>query len=237
VLAGGEVEAKKKWEWTIVTYFWAADMSVDVAIDNVPVIGEDIRAKDLIDKVEVVVPVHVEGRRGKGGGFLDLSYMELADKLSVPDGPSIDADLAQILLEAGGFYRLKGGDSGLDVLFGVRVFEVDLDMDIAAPPPDDLQTRVDVSETLTDGFVGLRHSGPIGKKWSYGVRGDIGAGDTDLALNGILRFVYQFGQTGKYSLSLGWRYQKFELEEEDDGTRVDTDIIMSGPGVGFLMRF
>lgn len=236
-LAGSEVEAKQGWEWTFSPYFWLADMSVDVAIDDTPVIAEDIMAKDLIDKVEAVVPLHFEGRRGRGGFLLDLSYMDLGDKLSVPGGPSIDADLQQTLLEVGGFYRPKGGDSGLDILFGVRVFDIDLEMDITVPPPVDLQTTQEVSENLTDGFVGLRHSGPIGKKWSYGVRGDIGAGDTDLALNGIVRIGYQVGKTGKYSLLLGWRYQKFEIEEEDGGSRVETDLVMSGPGVGFLMKF
>jgi hypothetical protein len=163
--------------------------------------------------------------------------MEIGDKLSLPAGERIKVDLDQILFEAGGTYRPKGGDKGLDIIFGVRVFDISQEMDITIPPPDDIQTTVEVSENLTDGFVGLRHTGSIGKKWSYGVRGDIGAGDTERALNGIVRFGYQFGQTGKYSLSLGYRYQSFELEEEDDGAKVDTDLVMSGPGVGLQIKF
>jgi hypothetical protein len=235
VAAVFEVEAGQEWEWTVLPYFWAADMSVDVAIDDVPVSSMDIRAKDLVDTVETVVVAYLEGRRGRGGLFLDVSYLELSDGLT-PGGVRVDVDLAQTMLEAGGLYRLTGGDRGLDVLFGVRVFDLDQEMDITVPGASQAES-VDVTESMTDGIVGLRYGGPIGKKWSYAVRADIGEGDTERSLNGILRFGYRLGATGKYSLDLGWRYLKFEIEEEDGGSRVDTDLAMSGPGIGFRISF
>jgi hypothetical protein len=229
-----DVEAGQEWEWTVLPYFWAADMSVDVAIDDVPVSSMDIRAENLVDTVEMVVVAYFEGRRGRGGLFMDVSYLELSDGLT-PGGVRIDVDLAQTMLEAGGLYRLKGDDAGLDVLFGVRVFDVDQEMDVSVP--GFATESVDVTESMTDGIVGLRYGGRIGKKWSYAVRGDIGEGDTERSLNGILRFGYRVGATGKYSLDFGWRYMKFEIQEEDDGSRVDTDLAMSGPGIGFRISF
>ena len=234
LLPGGKAEAADNWEWTLVPFFWLADIGVDVVIDDTPVLGLDIKATDLIDKVEMVFSGRFEGRRGRGGFFVDLTYMSLSDSLTLPDGPSIDADLSQTLFEGGGFYRLKDESSGLDLLVGVRVFEIDSVMDIGL---GDELTTVDSTTTQVDGFIGLRYVGPIGKKWSYALRGDIGAGDTELSLNALVGFGYEVGQTGKYSLVFGWRHLQFETEETEGSTKVTSDMSLSGPGVGLQIKF
>jgi hypothetical protein len=233
-LPGGKAEAAEDWEWTFVPYFWLADMGADVTIDDTPVLEIDIRATDLIDKVEIAFQGHLEGRRGRGGFFMDLTYMEIADSLTLPDGPSIDADMTQALIEGGGFYRLQGESSGLDVLFGVRVFEIDQELVITA---DRGQATIDDTATFTDGFVGLRYAGSLGEKWSFRVRGDVGAGDSELALNGVVAFGYEVGKSGKYSLHFGWRVLDYEIEAEDEGAKVETDLTMSGPALGFQIKF
>lgn len=233
-LSIGRAEAAEDWEWTFAPYFWVADMGMDMTIDDVPALGIDVKATDLLDKVELVFQAHFEGRRGRGGFFADLTYMEITDSLAVPNGPSIDADVTQILLEGGGLYRLKDESSGLELLFGVRVFEIDQVMEIS----DALnQTTVDVTTTMTDGFVGLRYGGPIGKKWSYKLRGDVGTGDTELTWNAIVGFGYEMGKTGKYSLVLGYRYLQFEFEEEDGGAKIESDMTFSGPAIGLQIDF
>jgi len=234
LLPGGRAEAADDWERTLVPFFWLADMGVDVTIDGDPALGLDIKATDLIDKVEFAFSTRFEGRRGRGGFLVEMTYLSLADSLTLPDDVSIDADFTQVLLEGGGFYRLKNENSGLDVLFGFRVFEIDQVMDISSG--DELMT-VDSTTTLTDGFIGLRYGGPIGKKWSYQLRGDIGTGDTELSLNGIVGFGYEFGKTGKYSLVFAWRHLQFEIEENDGSTKVASDMSLSGPGVGLKIKF
>ena len=233
-LGGASAEAADEWEWTLIPYFWLADIGVDVAINGEPGLGIDIKATDLIDKVDLVLQAHFEGRRGRGGFFTDLIYMELSDTLVMPDGVSIDADFSQTLFEAGGFYRLKDENSGLDLLYGVRFFEIDQVMDIT---DGEDRTTVDSSSSFTDGFVGLRYSGSIGEKWSYWLRGDVGAGDTERSLNAKVGFGYDVGKTGRYTMVFGYGYLNLEIEDVEGSTRVESDITLSGPAIGLEIKF
>ncbi len=99
------------------------------------------------------------------------------------------------------------------------------------------QATVDATTTMTDGFVGLRYGGAIGKKWSYKLRADVGTGDTELTWNAIVGFGYEMGKTGKYSLVLGYRYLQFEFEEVDGSTKIESDMTFSGPAIGLQISF
>ncbi len=245
-LSGAEAAVAGEWEWTLIPYVWASDVSLDVKVNGDPVIGEDVSFSNLVDKLDFGSQLHFEGRRGKGGFFLDLAYFEFSDSETLSGGgipPLLDGTLVETketdsFFEAGGFYRL-GSSDGLEVLFGVRVIDLEQKIDITVPslPPPFDQTRVDTDDSFTDGFVGLRYSGPIGEKWGFTARGDVGAGDTELTWNAVLLFGYQFGQAGKYSLLFGYRQMEIELEENDGDVKVETDLGLSGPIGGLRIKF
>jgi len=243
-LSGAEAAVAGDWEWTLIPYVWASDVSLDVNVDGDPLIGEDVSFSDLVDKVDFASQLHFEGQRGKGGLFFDLSYFEFSDSETLTGGgipPLLDGTLVETkekdsFLEVGGFYRPKGSSHGLDVLFGVRIINVDQKIDITLPFLVD-PTRVRIDDSFTDGFVGLRYSGPIGENWGFSARGDVSAGGTELTWNTVLLFGYQFGQTGKYSLLFGYRQMEIELEENDGDVKVETDIGLSGPIAGLSIKF
>ena len=245
-LPTGQSHAAEDWQWTITPYLWASDIGMEVTVRGDEVLDTEIAFGDLLDKVDFALSAHFEGQRGKGGFLTDLTYIDLGSTMTVsgtagppapPDGTVVDTDLRLVVFEGGGFYRPQGGKTGLDMLLGVRYISMDQGFDIAVPAPLEVQTTVESSSSLTDAFVGLRYSGRLTKKWGYQIRGDVGAGGTDLTLNGIAAFTYQFGKTGKYSLGLGYRYMNIEIEEKKEGVTTKTDLTMSGAFAGFMITW
>ena len=74
-------------------------------------------------------------------------------------------------------------------------------------------------------------------KWCYGARADIGGGGTDGTFNALAAIGYTFGETGLFSLDLGYRYMTIKLENNQDGTNIESEITMSGPLLGFIFNF
>lgn len=230
-LPGMRVEAS--WEWTFVPYVWVSDVSMDVRSRGEPVGGVEVDFSDLLDKVDYALQGHVEGRRGRGGLLLDLTYIQLGKTQEIM-GVTIFPDIELSILEGGGVFNPSGESNGLDVLYGVRVIDIDQEVDIIPPLQPDTRLRAaETATTLVDGFAGLRYTAPIGRKGSFIIRGDVGAGDTDLTLNATGGFGIGLGQSGKYALLVGYRHMEIELEEGE----VETDLTMSGPILGFRIRF
>lgn len=242
--ASAESAVAQEWEWVVAPYVWASDTSVDVFVNNEPVFGADLSFSDLIDKIDMALQLHVEGRRDKFGFFLDLTYLDLGETTTTPANPPlpgdtvIDTDIELTMIEAGGTYWPSGELSGLSLLLGVRVIDLGVDVIITPPSPSPLSgTRVQSSVTLTDGFAGLRYVAPLGQRWILTLRGDAGAGDSDLTWNASAILGYQFGKNNRYNMLLGYRHLVIEFEDNIDGVRVEVEQTMSGPEVGFAFRF
>lgn len=231
------------WEWTIVPYVWASDVGLDVDVSGDPVIAADVSFQDLLDKLDVGAQIHFEGRKGKGGFFVDLTFLSLSDDRTtspdppLPGGTVIESSLDTGLYEGAGFYRPKGGERGFDVLFGVRVIDQEQVVEVTFPPPSSASTSSEISPTLTDGFIGARYTGAIGRKWAWGIRGDVGSGDTDVTWSANGLFSFTFDQAGHYTLAFGYRHMEIDFDEAGGGKDVSTTATFSGPLIGFAFRF
>lgn len=141
------------------------------------------------------------------------------------------------MYEIGGFFRPSGGTHGLDLLFGARIIDLDMVLDITLPGPLMLSTTVTSSNSFTDGFAGLRYQAPFAERWSFTLRGDAGAGDSELAWNTSALLGYHVGKQRQNIILFGYRHMEIELEDSSSGLLVQTDLTMSGPIVGFAFRF
>jgi hypothetical protein len=241
-LPAGRTEAAD-WEWSIIPYVWTTDISMDVTVNDEPVLGGDLAFPDLVDKIDLTGMVHFEGRNGDMGFFVDALYLAVSDDHTteprplLPGGTLVRSDLDTGLYEAGGFFRLLDRGHVLDLLLGVRVIDMERQTDITLPAPSTLATAVDSSETLLDGITGLRYIQPLGDRWNFGIRADLGLGDTEQTWNLLGTAGVRFGKTDKYSLAFGWRHMDIEMEDDDSsGVEIGTDLTLSGPVVGFIFR-
>jgi len=229
-------------EWIVTPYLWGADTSLDMLVRDDPVFSGDLDFSDLVDKLDFAFQIHVETRKDGLGFFFDGTLLETSDDIQssaappLPGSTTIDTGAEVTILEAGGFYRPSGQPYGFDMMLGVR--SIDLDIDVTLTPPSPLDARViDGSASLVDGFIGLRYSAPLGGNWVVSLRGDVGAGDSDLTYNLSGLLGYGFGADDRYTLLFGYRHFTVEYEESDGGFPIEVDMTMSGPELGFAFRF
>jgi hypothetical protein len=236
-------------EWTVAPYLWAADVGVDLTINDDPALGTTVPFKDLVDKLDGAFMAHAEVRSGRFGGLFDMIYIDLGDSSTTavgPGGPILgdlvtDTRLKLQLYELAGFVRIGQPDATrpkIDVLLGVRRTDLDLSVDITLPGPggNTIFRRVDVSET--DIFSGVRVVGRFSERWGYRVRADYGTGGTEGTVNLLATAGYSFGQNGRFGIDVGYRYLNSEFENASASSLgTETDITMSGPVLGFVFNF
>jgi hypothetical protein len=235
-------------DWTIAPYLWTSDVAMDVSINGDPTLGADVAFKDLVDKLDMAFMGHIEASSGSFGGFFDVIYISLGDEKVInlgPGGPilgdlEVDTNLSMNIYELGGLYRIRGdglASSAFDIIGGLRQIDMTTNLNIVLPGPGAMPVggKIDISET--DLFIGARLVGEFSEKWHYKLRADIAGGGTEGTINGLAAVGYTFGQTGLFSLDLGYRYMSIELKDGDADETVKTDITMSGPVLGFIFNF
>jgi hypothetical protein len=242
LLPGTRADAAE-WEWTITPYLFASDIGMDLTANDEPVLGAVITFQDLLDKRELAAMVHFEGRRGKVGFLVDALYLSVSSGRTttghpiVPDGTTVDSDIETGIYEAGGFYRMLGEGRAFDLLLGARLIPLQQETHVAFPSPTPIKTTISGSDDVLDGFVGLRYGQPLGGRWDFVIRGDVGAGDSDLAWNAFGALGLRCGKTGKYTLRFGWRQLVVESESESTiGVDIENELTFSGPVVGFAIK-
>ncbi len=220
------------WNWSITPYLWATEIREDLLLDGRVVGGNDTEFKDLVDKIESSLQLHFEGVRDRWGMFLDLSTVEVSDSGEGEFGIlRLDADIEEMVIEAGAIYRPAGGARHLDVLFGVRYLKIDEDYRITGG----LQPRsLAVDEDYVDALVGVRYHVPLSERWLISLRGDVSAPGTDFTWTAQGLVGWQFGKRLRSAIFLGYRYRALEY---DKGDFLQVDKSLSGPGLGLKIGF
>ncbi len=204
-----------EWNYSLTPYLWAT------AIDGTQGVGGqtvelDASFGDLLEILDIGLAAHFEANSQQWGWFGDVFYAELSDKKNRPVG-TLGGEIKQTVAELGATYRLN---DTLEGLVGLRYQESDTRLRIL-----NVGTRR-AEEKWTDGFAGLRWTPIDNGKWQFRLRGDIGAGDSDLVWLGYLGLGYQFND--KVALQAGYRY--LDTDYEDGG--FTWDIAQSGLGLG-----
>jgi hypothetical protein len=233
-----------EWEWDLIPYLWATGAGLDVDLNNDQVLGGDASFTDLVDKLDLAAMIHFEGRTGRVGFFVDAMYVSLEDSTTrppnlplLPNGTSVDAELTLGRYEGAGYYRFEVGSADIDLLLGLRLVDLDQQVDITRTPPPAGSTSASVSDPLLDGFLGGRFHMPFAKRFWFDLRGDVGFGETKSSWTANAGVGMWFGQKQKYGLELA--YEHFEIEAEKAGNlgNVDSKVQLTGPLVGFVFRF
>jgi hypothetical protein len=238
-------------DWLVAPYVWAADTSLDLSINGDPALGATLPFSDLIDKLDNAFMLHIEGRPSSSdiGGFFDILSMTISDNSVTPVGPGgpilgdldVATKLSMGLYEAGAV--LSFGDTSydktvLEILLGMRYVDVDQTLNITLPGPvaTVIDRRISVSEI--DLLVGARVMGKFTDRLGYKLRADYANFGTDGTLNLLASVGYTFGQTGLFSIDLGYRHMTMDLSDNlGIGVSSESEVKLSGPTVGFLFRF
>jgi len=238
-------ETAKDWSWSFTPYLWGPSTSLDVTVDNDPVVGADASFQDLLDKLGFAGSFHFEGQCEHAGFLVDALYLDLggdqtsAARPPLPGGTQTTVGIDIGIYEAAGFYRMGGAARGLDFLFGARMFDYRSQLQATIPPPIGATISRGTGKNFVDAFGGVRYTVPIGKRWDFAVRGDVGVGETDLSWNAITSFGVRLGKTDLFNLRLGWRYMELDVTNDDNPqhVEVESDLALNGPFLAFAMKF
>jgi predicted porin len=228
LIAGmSNANAESEWKHTLVPlYLWGAGIEGTSQIGPVsaPV---SIEFADALDNIDTTLTFHYEANKGKLGLLVDLFHLSLAPESTLPNGASAGVDLTNNILEVGLIYRPDNAN-GLEVLYGLRAMAFEMDAGIGPGPKKNL-----ADQDWVDAFVGLRKNIALSEKTSFTVRGDVGAGDSDLVWNAGLLLNYHFNKT--VSMFGGYRWLDYDYDTGSGLERFAYDVTYQGPAIA--LRF
>lgn len=219
------------WDWMVEPYVWAASIGTDMRTFQPPTDSDtDSSFSDIIDKLDGVFMVRVEGRSDQVGVFADFIYLGLADS-NQRRVLSTHSDLDARLLDAAVSWRVGGErESGLDVFGGARYIDVDMTTRFEPDNPAFAPRTLDTGKSYLDLLLGARYAWQLNERWTLGLRGDLSTGQTEGTWSASAMAGYR---TGNGAWLFGYRY----LEADLSGPNADITLDLSGPVVGYGFRF
>lgn len=217
--------AAEEWDWEVTPYLWASGISGNVSAGNVD--GDiSVEFKDIVDILQGGVLLRLEGNSGRNGVFSDIVFLALEeDEAKDTVGGTLEFDLDSLIVEAG-YRRSIGENFAID--FGIRYWDFDTKL---TPPVLPVVRR---STAWTDGYVGARFSSSFSDKWSWVLRANVGAGESDLALGLELDFRRKFASGNRFTAGL--RVLDIDYEDSSGSVPLDLDMSFSGLTVGYTFN-
>jgi hypothetical protein len=237
-------ETAKDWEWVFAPYLWGPGVNLDVTVHDDPVVSADASFKDLLANTDYAASFHFEGQCEHAGFFADALFFNLgAEKTTaasppLPGGTLTQTDVDLGIYEAAGFYRPGGGAHGLDLILGVRMSDHRSRIEVTIPPPISATASRGTDKNFIDAFGGVRYLTPIGGRWDFVIRADVGTGETDLTWNTVASFGVRLGKTDRYNLRFGWHHMEMDVTAKNpQHIEIESDMTLTGPFFGIAMKF
>lgn len=240
---GSDPAEASGWRWSVTPYGWATDVGVGATLRGRTVVDEEISVGDLLEDVETLVQVRIEGQKGPFGVSLDVFDVTLADAvndLALPNGAGtadLDADMGMTIIDLAGFLDPKGDGVGASFLYGTRIINERAEVDAAFSPGtaiSDLERRYEANDTFVDVLAGFRYTRRFGTHVSLRMQADITTGGTEYTWSAGPTLGYAFGESGRHVLLAG--YRRMEIHFKDQG-ELSSDMTLSGPLLGFRASF
>lgn len=227
------------WQLRVTPYLWIPAQKGDVAVRGFPA-SVDLNIGDTFDAVtdnfNFGLTLHAELQRGDLTFFGDIMYLSL-ETGDIPVGATT-ATVRQDtgVFELGVAYRLfdvprADGSMGymVEPLAGVRSHYLSLEIDPAG------QAKRSGDEFWADGFVGVRAAIGLTDGINLRLRGDIGAGGSDLTWSALAGIEFRFNETA--SFEFGYRALDTDYATGSGPDRFEYDVLLHGPYIGLTLSF
>ena len=225
------------WSFQIEPYLLGVTIDGDAGIGRVTGVDVDVDMSDILDNLDLAFMVHFEALHENGWGVaVDYAFMDLSSDITGQRGGVLDADVFQGVFEALLMRSTRPGDQQLDYFAGVRWWnnEVDVMIDPVLLPGTVSRS---VDEDWVDVIIGARWMNPISEKWSFVLKGDIGAGGADFTTAGTVGFRYDIGKRSELDLHYKALLVDFETGTPGEPGYFKYDTVTHGPVIGFIFKF
>ena len=231
------------WEFALSPLFlWGMGISGESTIGSATA-PLDIEFSDVWDNLEAVFTLHFEARKDKWGIFAEYQYANLGPEVNVSMGPVTavaNIGFKNTMIELGGAYAFRETqNTRWEVLGGIRYIDQDLNVDatLTFPPPvNERNIEMDGGDNWSHAFVGTRFFGTMSNEWTFIARTDVGYGGSDnTAFNAVAMFDYRVRNWG--SVFIGYRYLKYDYDNDKADDTYATDVYQSGPLAGLTIHW
>ena len=220
------------WRQTVFLYGMGAEIEGDAQIGplQVPV---SANLSDFFDNLKFGAMAAYRIGNNDWSFTADATYMNLGQSKVTQQGrASAGLDVEQITVMATAGRRVT---PHLEALVSFAYFDVNADLRVRALQ----QVRTASREaSWVDPLIGLIYEVPLGQRWRYTLRGDIGGGldsGADLTWHALTRFTYQ--QSDRFSWYVGYRGISYDYEDGQGRNYQHYDLTQHGPGLGMAFSF
>jgi hypothetical protein len=216
------------WRFSVTPYAWLNGVQGQVGAGGTET-EVDVGLGDAFDQVDLGLTGVLEARHRRWIGLLDAMYSSLtADQENASE--TVRALLDQVTLQpVVGYTLVERPWGGIDGLVGARFWNFDLDITLIEGGVESDVASGDRS--WLDATVGGRVRYSSGRRWHLLLRGDAGAGGSDLTWQVLGGGGYDLG-TCCIAQAV---YRHLDVDYESDDFL--TDIALSGPALGLLIKF
>jgi hypothetical protein len=243
-----EAQSSRDHRTTITPYIWLPNIEGNMAfqIPNGSRPNVRVGPNDYLENLDMAAMIAGDYRGRNWSIFGDIIYLDFSNEnssvrtvsgpgglIQVPIDVGSQIGMSGLLATAGAGFELIDKDSfTFDLFVGTRYLDGEAQLNWSLQGPLNLFPQsgsIDAEQDVWDGLVGFRGEGRFGA-WFFPYYFDIGGGDSNLTLQGIVGAGYRFG---------GWDiralYRHLYYEQGSDGFL--NDIAFSGPALGATFRF
>lgn len=225
-----EQNQSDEWEWDVTPYLWAVGMKGDLTLGNENT-NVNLGLSDIMKNLKLAGMLHAEAGKGRWAIMTDIFYAKLKQE-SVNEEILLDFNnevtIQQTFIELGGAYGfVKVNSFNLDVLFGARYFDLNINLDV------NNNNLINLDENFVDPFVGVRFSN-FWNKFGIDGRFDVGG----FGVGSEISYKYNLIAAYKFSklFMLEFGYQAFN-PFYDNGKNLVYDLSSEGFLFGFNFSF
>ena len=233
------------WQFEVTPYLWMTALKGDTAINNSPQVNMNMSFSDVWDMLDFGLMGTFEARKGRWGLFFDGFYAKMSDSAGGstrlrPRGPGVAVDasltLRNTIVEAAVEYRVIEGSTPVDVFFGARYNDIDIDSTVSAAGLGQLglsgSRDFNYSKNWVDPYIGVRVMHPVAAHWTLVGYYDYGGfSSSDNSWQALAGVKYEINKT--FSASAGYRYLHFDYDK--NGFLYDMDY--KGAYLGLGIKF
>jgi hypothetical protein len=214
------------WKWEVTAYMLGASMDGTTGVE--PLTADvDVGFDDILDNLEFGAMGRIRAARDPWSINLDVIYMGLGVSGGPPDFTApFDVDIDQTAIELGAGFKYN---EYFESIVGVRYNDLSIDMRFFGP----LGVQASGSEHWWDPFVGVNIRAPLGAKWTFRGRADIGGFGVGSDRTWQLEALFEWHMSERASLLIG--YRAIEIDYEDEGFIYE--VLTQGPQAGVTYRF
>ena len=228
-------ENKTEGDWTFNLapfYLWGINIDGDLSAGPVtaPV---KVPFEDVFDSLEAAFVVHFETLyKRQWGVIVDIDYLDVENKMSLPMGISQNIDLNLTLAEFSGFYRIQHDSHTFDIIAGLRYIDMENTVSVVGGP-----TLLDDNQDWTDPLIGARWMWGFADGWSLIARGDIGGFGVGSDFSWHALGLVEWQPWKHASFIAGYRALDVDYEDGSGRDYFSMDATIHGPVIGLNFKW